>query len=111
MTKPRLTLLLVGLLLFAQTLYSQTNTNSEKPRIIITADPDGDQTQIKWVQLPTTSFEGDIDFLKSEGRMGEIKIPESAIPGQSVHIVAAASDQTSAPLTAYKRVIILIKTP
>lgn len=74
-------------------------------------DPDGDQTQIKWMQMPTTSFDGEVEFLKAEGNMAEIKIPETAIAGQSVHIIAVASDKTPAPLTAYKRVIIIIKTP
>ncbi|WP_051315218.1 DUF1593 domain-containing protein [Algoriphagus terrigena] len=74
-----------------------------------TTDPDGDEVMVKWNQTPVSGNDVQVSFSQSEGKNTELIIPENAKPGQTIHVIASATDGGSPALTSYQRIIIRIK--
>lgn len=73
-------------------------------------DPDGDAAAVTWWQYPEAgTFDRLIELDVNEPCRAVVFIPEDAVPGQTIHIIAEAQDDSSRPLKSYQRVIITIE--
>ena len=72
------------------------------------ADPDGDAVALHWWHyVEAGTFPEKIEILA--GTTPVFTVPETALPGQTFHLIAEATDGGSPALTRYGRLIVTIK--
>lgn len=73
------------------------------------ADPDGDDVTMRWwVDKGATTYADDV-ALAGEGLRAVVRVPEDARPGQTIHVLAEATDDAPAPLKAWQRVVVTVR--
>lgn len=73
------------------------------------SDPDGNAVKVLWSQLPVGSFPGKVVIRQSDSLQTFVQIPAEAKPGQTIHIVAEATDSGEPALTRYQRIILTVR--
>jgi hypothetical protein len=76
-----------------------------------TSDPDGDAVKVEWMKFDGSgSYMGPVAMDKGEGGAGAFRVPADAKPGDTIHIVAKATDNgKGVPLTRYARTIVTVQ--
>ena len=74
----------------------------------IVSDPDGNTVTVKWWQFKVGSYPGDVTFSNPTSLSTDVIVPKDAKPGQTIHCILEATDNSGLPLTRYQRVIITI---
>jgi hypothetical protein len=74
----------------------------------VVSDPDGNALSVRWWQFKTGSYPGDVMIVNPTSPVTEVIVPADATPGQTIHYILEATDNSSLPLTRYQRVIITI---
>lgn len=72
------------------------------------SDPDGDAVSTRWWQFKVGSYPGDVMIASPEKKSTEIKIPDDALSGQTIHLIFEATDIGTPRLTRYQRVVITV---
>jgi len=74
-------------------------------------DPDGDSLSYKWWQYSDAdTYPGDIVINDADNARASFTVPEDASPGETIHVILAATDSGTPPLTRYQRVIVTVGT-
>ncbi|OJU11372.1 MAG: hypothetical protein BGN86_01925 [Caulobacterales bacterium 68-7] len=75
------------------------------------SDPDGDAVKVEWLKFDGSgSYMPPIVMDKAEGATGSFRVPADAKPGDTIHIVAKATDNgKGVPLTWYARTIVTVQ--
>lgn len=80
-------------------------------QVVLTAsvsDPDGDAVDVRWWPYREAgSCDSDVAVAGS-GTEATVSVPADARPGDTIHVIAEASDDAPAPLRAYGRVILTV---
>ena len=75
-----------------------------------TKDPDGNKVSVKWWRFENNgTYAGAVTLDTPEGTTTTFKIPADAKPGDTIHIVAEASDDGTLSLTRYARAVVTVK--
>jgi hypothetical protein len=74
---------------------------------VITSDPDKDAVTVHWWRWnDADSYDGDVKLDKSTGAETNFTVPNDAQPGQTIHIIAEATDAGEPALTRYERFVV-----
>ncbi len=73
------------------------------------SDPDNDKVFIKWWQFQVGTYPGKVGISNANMARAKVTIPRDAVSGQTVHVILEVTDNGSPSLTAYQRVIIIVK--
>ena len=73
------------------------------------SDPDGNKVSIKCWQFQVGTYHGKVDIANANTERIKLKIPKDALAGQTIHIIFEATDNGSPSLTAYQRIVIIVK--
>ena len=79
---------------------------------VTTKDPDGDAVSVKWWRFENNGLyagAGLVTLTKSEGVVASLRIPADAKPGDTIHLIAEATDNGTLPLTRYARAVVTVK--
>ena len=71
-------------------------------------DPDGDKLSLKWIQFKVGTYSGDVTISNDSKATAKVYIPSDAQPGQTIHLILTATDDSELPLTRYHRVVITV---
>ena len=75
-----------------------------------TKDPDGDKVSVKWWRFDNNgTYAGTVTLDSTEGPATTFRIPADAKPGDTIHIIAEASDDGTLSLTRYARAVVTVK--
>lgn len=75
-----------------------------------TSDPDGDAVKVEWLKFDGSgSYLAPVTMDKGVGATGSFRVPADAKPGDTIHIVAKATDNGKIPLTRYARAIVTVQ--
>ena len=75
-----------------------------------TKDPDGNKVSVKWWRFDNNgTYTGAVTLDAAEGPTASFHIPADAKPGDTIHIVAEATDDGKLPLTRYARAVVTVK--
>jgi hypothetical protein len=70
------------------------------------SDPDGDRVSLKWWNWEDVgTYRGTVN-LKSAGHRTSLVVPKNAKPGDTIQVIAEATDSGKPALTSYEKVII-----
>lgn len=72
-------------------------------------DPDSDIASVSWWQLQAGTYPGKAEISNEKSVRAKVLVPKDAIAGQTIHIIAEATDNGSPSLTSYQRVIITVR--
>jgi hypothetical protein len=73
------------------------------------SDPDGDKVSMKWWQFQVGTYPDKINIKNDNTTQAKILIPKNAVSGQTIHLIFEATDNGSPSLTAYHRIIVIVK--
>lgn len=73
-----------------------------------TTDPDGDAVAVEWWQYREEGTYSGAVSIESANRGATVKIPRDAKEGQTISVIAQATDDGAIPLTRYDRVSIVV---
>jgi hypothetical protein len=74
-----------------------------------TSDPDGDTVSVKWWRVENSgTYAGGVPLDAADGLTTTFRIPPDAAPGDTIHIVAEATDDGRLPLTRYARAVVTV---
>lgn len=75
-----------------------------------TSDPDGNTVVVRWrIWTDAGSYKGVVPLTSAEGLATSVTLPAEAASGQTLHVVAEATDDGSPALTSYARFQIIAK--
>lgn len=73
-----------------------------------TSDPDGDNVTVTfWQYGDADTYAGTVD-LTVDGNKATFTVPEDAMIGSTIHIIAEAQDDAELPITRYQRAVITV---
>jgi len=73
------------------------------PRVV------GNDVALRWWRWDDAdSYTGDIDLDRSTGSGTSFKVPMDAKAGETIHVVAEATDNGSSALTRYERFVVTV---
>ena len=74
------------------------------------SDPDGDDVGVRWWRWDEAdSYTGSVDLERSKGTSARFEIPLDAKAGQTIHVVAEATDDGAPALTRYERFVVTVR--
>lgn len=73
------------------------------------SDPDGDPVSIRWWQFRVGTYPGQVQITSPESAQAQVKIPDDAAGGQTIHIILEATDRGTPALSSYQRVVITVR--
>ena len=74
------------------------------------SDPDGNAVRLRWWRWKDVdSYPGAVVLGHPDGLATAFRIPADARPGDTIQIIAEATDDGAPPLTRYERVIVTVK--
>jgi hypothetical protein len=75
-----------------------------------TKDPDGNRVSVTWWRFENNgTYAGAVTLDTTEGPTTTFRIPADAKPGDTIHIIAEATDDGRLPLTRYARAVVTVK--
>ncbi|MEU7860879.1 hypothetical protein [Nonomuraea sp. NPDC049141] len=79
----------------------------------ITRDPDGDRLTSTWWQYSDAdAYPGTVALPQTSQARHHIvsfRVPQDALPGQTIHLILQTTDNGSSTLTSYQRVVLTVK--
>ncbi len=73
------------------------------------SDPDGNAVSCSWAHWKVTgSFQGDVFLSSPDTPLTQVKIPDDAKPGETIHLILTAIDDGTPRLTRYLRTIVTV---
>jgi hypothetical protein len=73
-------------------------------------DPDNDHVSVKWWRFENNgTYAGAVTLDATDGLTTSFRIPPDAKSGDTIHIIAEATDDAKLPLTRYARAIVAVK--
>lgn len=87
---------------------------SARPGQVVTlavtaSDPDRDRVAVRWRSWPKAgTYAGDVALEGTEGRVTRLTVPADARPGDTIHILAEATDSGTPALSRYVHVVVTI---
>lgn len=98
------------LLAIAQGTDLAVPAGAEVPLTAVVDDPDGDPVRVRWwIYREAGTCEADAALAAVDGPETSVLVPADANPGETIHVIAEASDQAVGhPLKAYQRVILTV---
>ena len=73
------------------------------------SDPDGNKVTVRWWRWDDAdSYAGDIKLERASGTTTRFRVPTDATAGQTVHIIAEATDDGEPALTRYERFVVTV---
>lgn len=83
----------------------------EKVRLSAEAsDPDGDTLKYHWWHYKEVgTFSRDAMIEKANSAEAQLKVPDNAKRGDTIHIILEVTDDRDMPLTRYQRVVVMVK--
>ena len=73
-------------------------------------DPDGDTVSVKWWPFENNGiYDGSVSLDATEGRTTSFRIPADARAGDTIHIIAEATDDGTLSLTRYARAVVTVR--
>ncbi|GAB3980119.1 DUF1593 domain-containing protein [Actinoallomurus acanthiterrae] len=73
-------------------------------------DPDGTPVTVRWSQYREAgTFPGAVTIANADHQCAQVTVPAGAEPGQTIHLILAATGSGSAPLTRYARVVLTVR--
>lgn len=74
-----------------------------------TGDPDGDPVVLRWWRWDVADdYAGSVD-IRADGDSGaNVTVPRQAKPGETIHVIAEATDGGTPALTRYERIVIRV---
>jgi hypothetical protein len=74
------------------------------------SDPDHNSVRVTWWQDNVAgTYPGDVRFSDPSTSSTTLRVPDDAQPGQTIHVIAEATDNGTPPLTRYQRLVIRIQ--
>lgn len=74
------------------------------------SDPDRNTVKVTWWQYNDAgTYPGDVTFSDATALATTVRLPDDAVPGQTIHVILEATDNGSPPLTRYQRVIVRVQ--
>ena len=75
----------------------------------VVADPDGDDVFVSWWQYREAGTCPLVATIEAGDDAGAVvHVPAGAEPGQTIHVIAEATDNGEPPLTSYQRVVVTV---
>jgi hypothetical protein len=75
-----------------------------------TSDPDGNAVAVKWWRWKDVdTYPGDVTLSSPTSLATSVHVPPDALAGQTIHIVAEATDDGTPALTRYQRVVVTVR--
>ena len=75
----------------------------------IVRDPDGNAVAVRWWRWKDVdSYPGDVSIANPDALTTNFKVPDDAIPGQTIQLVLEVTDSGTPPLTRYRRVVVSV---
>jgi len=75
-----------------------------------TKDPDGNKAIVKWWRFENNgTYAGAVTLDTTEGPTTSVRIPADAKPGDTIHIIAEATDDGKLSLTRYARAVVTVE--
>jgi hypothetical protein len=90
-------------------------TPSGKPGDVVTlrattTDPDGDTVSVTWWHFENNgTYAGTVAIDATAGPTASVRIPADARAGDTIHIIAEATDEGTLSLTRYARAVVTVK--
>ncbi|MGH1559834.1 hypothetical protein ACRAWD_23250 [Caulobacter segnis] len=73
------------------------------------SDPDHDKVAVRWRTWPEAgTYAGDVALSASDGLSTKLVAPTDAKPGDTLHILAEATDDGAPALTRYAHVVVTV---
>jgi hypothetical protein len=73
------------------------------------SDPDGDDVAVRWWRWDDAdSYAGSVELDRTSGSRASFAVPGDAEAGQTIHVVAEATDDGSPALTRYERFVVSV---
>jgi hypothetical protein len=73
-------------------------------------DPDGNAVSVKWWRFDNNgTYAGAVTLDRTDGASTSLRIPADAKAGDTIHIVAEATDDGKLPLTHYARAVVTVR--
>jgi hypothetical protein len=101
---------------------AQSPSAPTKPRVVITADPelddtnalirdpDGNRVTTRWWQdTEAGTYLLDVTIADATATVTTFHVPADAGPGQTIHLILEAADDGTPTLTRYQRVIVTVR--
>ena len=77
-----------------------------------TTDPDGDALSFRWWQYREAGrYAGEVEVRTPAQPQASLIVPDDAVPGDTIHVVAEVTDDGAPPLTRYQRVVVTVGRP
>ena len=77
---------------------------------VTTSDPDGDRVSVTWWRFENNgTYAGAVTIDPADGMTTRIRIPVDARAGDTIHIIAEATDSGTLSLTRYARAVIAVR--
>jgi hypothetical protein len=74
------------------------------------SDPDGDDVAVRWWRWDEAdSYTGSIELARSSGSSTRFEVPADAAAGQTIHVIAEATDNGVPALTRYEHFVVTIR--
>jgi hypothetical protein len=76
---------------------------------VSTSDPDHDAVAVRWWPWAKAgSYAGTVTLAQEQGLVTRVRVPDDARPGETIHIVAEATDNGTPTITRYQHVVITV---
>ena len=75
-----------------------------------TNDPDGNNVSVKWWRFENNgTYAGAVTLDAADGPTTSFRIPADAKPGDTIHVIAEATDDGTLALTHWARAVVTVK--
>jgi hypothetical protein len=75
----------------------------------VVSDPDGNAVAVRWWRWKDVdTYSGDVSVADSAALVTELRVPNDAMPGQTIQLVVEATDNGTPALTRYRRVVVSV---
>jgi hypothetical protein len=77
---------------------------------VTTTDPDGNKVSVTWWRFENNgTYTGPVTLDATDGPTTRFRIPADAKAGDTIHVIAEATDEGTLPLTRYARAVVTVK--
>jgi hypothetical protein len=74
------------------------------------SDADGNRVTARWWQDNAAgTYPGDVMIADANATLTTFRVPQDAMPGQTIHLILEATDDGTPTLTRYQRIIVTVR--